>query len=388
MTRFLVHVQYLKGIGHLQRVKLIAEAAAARGMDVHIASGGLPLPALAPEGATIHQLPALQAGPAGFSDLRNEAMQPIDDGWRSERRDRMLALFEKIAPDILLVETFPFGRRALSFEMMPLLEAAHSRTPRPAILCSIRDILQLNRKPGRSAETAARLRDLFDAVLIHGDPAFMRLEETFPEAAKIADLLHYTGFVSAPGEAFEPHDDTPGGEIVVSMGGGAIGPALMDAALSTRPQTAFHDAPWRLITGPHLAESDFQRLCGAAPEAVMVERFRHDFRGLLAAARLSISFAGYNTVMDILRARVRSVLVTYGGEEGGETEQAMRAERLRERGLVSTLSDAELTPDKLGRAIESAASLPPQDRCDFDMEGATRSAEILLDYGSRTNGSR
>lgn len=385
MTRLLIHVQYLKGIGHLQRVKLIAEAAAARGMEVHIASGGLPLRALAPEGATIHQLPALQAGPASFSDLRNEAMEPIDDNWRNERRDRMLALFEKIAPDVLLIETFPFGRRALSFELMSLLEAAHSRTPRPAILSSIRDILQTNRKPVRSAETIARVREFFDAVLVHGDPAFMPLEETFPEADQIADLMHYTGFVTGPCEAFETHDDTPSGEVVISMGGGAIGPALLDAALAARPKTAFHQTPWRLITGPHLREGDLQRLCDAAPEAVTIERFRHDFRCLLSVCRLSISYAGYNTVMDLLRAQIPGVLVTYGGEKGGETEQAMRAKRLQDRGLISSLSDADLSPERLCQAIEEAAALPPQDRFEFDMEGAAKSADILSDYGSKAS---
>ena len=386
MTRLLIHVQYLKGIGHLQRVKLIAEAAAAQGMEIHIASGGLPLPGLDPEGATIHQLPALQAGPQGFSDLRNDAMQPIDENWRFERRDRMLALFEKIAPGILLIETFPFGRRALTFELLPLLEAARTSAPRPAILCSIRDILQMNRKPGRSAETVARLRELFDAVLIHGDPAFMRLEETFPKADQIADLMHYTGFVAAQRAAFEPHDDTPRGEVIVSMGGGAIGPALLDAALSARPKTPFHKTPWRLITGPHLDESDFQRLSRSAPQQVIVEPFRLDFRRLLSACRLSISYAGYNTVTDVLGAQVPGVLLTYSGPDGRETEQAMRAKRLRERGLVSVLSDAELSPERLCEAIEEAAALPPRSACPYDMNGAEKSVEILLDHGKRIGG--
>ncbi|MDH3582216.1 MAG: glycosyl transferase, partial [Hyphomicrobiales bacterium] len=90
MSRILIHVQYLKGIGHLQRMKLIAEATASLGAEVHIASGGLPLPNFAPSGVQIHQLPPLQAGPGGFADLRDESGQRVDDAWRAKRRDRLL----------------------------------------------------------------------------------------------------------------------------------------------------------------------------------------------------------------------------------------------------------------------------------------------------------
>ncbi len=380
MTRLLIHVQYLKGIGHLQRAKLIAEAAAARGLDVHIASGGLPVADFRPGGAAVHQLPALQAGPGGFTDLRDADGKPVDDAWRATRQDKLLALFRQVRPDILLVESFPFGRRALSYELVPLLEAAHGRSPRPAVLCSLRDILQTNRKPGRTKETLSRLREFFDGVLVHGDPDFVPLEETFARTPEIAGLLRYTGFVAADKEAFEPRPETPRGEVIVSTGGGAIGPALLDAALAARPDTPFHDTPWRLIAGPHLAQSDYERLLHTAPDGVAVERFRNDFRALMAAAKLSISYAGYNTVTDLLRARVPSVLITYGGEEGRETEQAMRAARLSGGGLAATLSDAELSPDTLLRAIEEADACRPVPACDFDLEGAAKSADILAGY--------
>jgi predicted glycosyltransferase len=378
MKRLLIHVQYLKGIGHLQRAKLIAEAAAAQGLDVHIVSGGLPVPGFDPDGATLHQLPALQAGPGGFTDLRDAEGCRVDDAWRAARRDKLLKSFAKLAPDILLIESFPFGRRALSFELIPLLETAHARAAPPTVFCSIRDILQTNRKPGRAEETVSRLRACFDGVLVHGDPRFAPLEETFPKAPEIKDLIRYTGFVAAPETVFEAEKDTPRGEVVVSAGGGAIGPALFDAALAARPNTVFRDTPWRLITGPHLGDKDFNRLYDTAPDGVAVERFRNDFRALLSSSTLSISYAGYNTVADLLRARVRSVLVTYGGPEGRETEQAMRAERLCRHGLTSALSDSEITADRLSKAVDDAAALPPLPECDFDLDGAGNTAKLLI----------
>lgn len=381
MTRLFVHVQYLKGVGHLQRVRLIAEAAAARGMDVHIASGGLPLPAFSPAGAHLHQLPALQAGPRGFADLRDEQGREVDERWLARRRDLLLALYAGISPDILLIESFPFGRRQFSFELIPLLEKARVQSPRPAIACSIRDILQETAKAGRAEETVSRVNDFFDTVLVHGDPGFARLEESFPACDAIASKIEYTGFVAAPVAAFEASPDVISDEVVVSAGGGAIGPALMAAALEARPMTPLADSPWRLIAGPHLPEDDYADLVARAGRGVTVERFREDFRSLLAGARLSISYAGYNTTSDILRAGVPAVLVSYSGPDGRESEQKTRAQKLARLGIASTLEDTELSAESLAAVISQVQGTGPAG-VEFDLDGAERTADLLMAMGA------
>ncbi|MGI9384900.1 MAG: glycosyltransferase family protein [Methyloligellaceae bacterium] len=376
MARILFHVQYLKGIGHLQRVRVIAEAAAARGHEVGILCGGLPLAAFAPDGVTVHQLPALQAGPDGFGDLRDADGRPAEKLYLDARRDRLLELFQDRQPDMLVIEAFPFGRRQLSFELVPLLDAAWALTPRPRIVCSVRDILQSPRKPGRDAETVEHLRTYFDHVLVHGDPSFANLRETFAATDEIAGLLAYTGLVAAPQSAFTPDPDTPSGEALVSVGGGAVGPKLLRTALQARAETSLAEAPWRLLAGPNLPDSDFQEIRGECSGGVTVERFRSDFRRLLAAASLSISYAGYNTTLDVMRARVPAVLVTYSGS-GGETEQRFRASRMAERGLASTLPDQELAPTSLARAIGEALETEPRSALELDLDGATTTADLL-----------
>lgn len=377
MTRLLIHVQYLKGIGHLKRIGLVAQAAAATGLDVHVASGGLPIPGFPPAGTTLHQLAPLQAGPSGFSDLQDGDGVPIDDAWRSARRDRLLALFGDLEPDQLLIETFPFGRRALSFELAPLLEAAAARAPKPIVLCSIRDILQRNRKPGRAEETMERLRTWFDGILVHGDERFARLEESFAPAREITQTLYHTGFVASPAADYAPTAQTPREEVIVSAGGGAVGPALLNAAIEARPETALRGACWRLLAGPNLPETDFAALKTKAGDGIILERFRDDFPRLLGSAALSISYAGYNTVCDLMQARCRAVLISFGGKDGHETEQADRAARLQERGFGIALPDSELTPERLAQAIGEALEMDPAGTPAFDMDGATRSAERL-----------
>jgi predicted glycosyltransferase len=40
-----------------------------------------------------------------------------------------------------MIEMFPFGRRRFHFELEPLLDHCYSKSPRPLILCSTRDVL-------------------------------------------------------------------------------------------------------------------------------------------------------------------------------------------------------------------------------------------------------
>lgn len=330
----------------------------------------------------MHQLPALQAGPGGFKDLRDANSIAVDTDWLARRRDKLLDLFRTAQPDILLIESYPFGRRQLAFELEPLLEAARATTPRPVIVCSIRDILQVKTRRQRNLDTVSMLRRSFDAILIHGDPSLATLDETFAEAASISDMVHYSGIVAAPASAFVPLDDTPKGEVVVSMGGGAIGPKLLNVALDARPKTSLADRSWRILTGPHLSEAAFNAVQSAAPVGVIVERFRDDFQRLLAASQLSVSYAGYNTCADVLRARVPAVLISYSGD-GGETEQKTRAEQFRTLGLASTISDTSLTSDLLAAAIDEAHQRSDSTDLDFELEGAARSAELLTALASR-----
>src|SRR5262249_34320614 len=189
--------------------------------------------------------------------------------------------------------TCPCGRRQFAFALLPLPDAAKRRGIGGAV--SLRDILVTKNDPVRLAEIVALIREHFDRVLVHGDPRLVRLEATFLAAAEIADRLAYTGYVA------ESHAPPPGGvesqEGVVSVGGGAVGRPLLQAALAARPRTSLATAHWRLITGPNLPEADFVALRAAAPKSVAIERFRSDFPTLLARSRLSISQAGYNTVM-------------------------------------------------------------------------------------------
>ncbi len=372
--RVLIHVQHLLGVGHLMRAARLASAAAAAGLETTLVSGGPPVPHLDPGRARLVQLPPMRADDESFASLVDGDGRPIDDAWRARRRDRLLELFAASRPDVLVTELFPFGRRQCRFELLPLLDAARRMRPRPAVACSVRDILQAGRKPGRTQESAALVRDRYDTVLVHGDPRLIRFEETFPLAAEIEDWLAYTGYVAPPAP---PAGGADSGEVVVSAGGGAVGAALLRAAAAARPLSALAQRTWRLLVGGDQGlAAELRRDPG-----LVVEPARPDFTRLLATAAVSVSQAGYNTAMDVLAARARAVFVPFVG--AGENEQSLRAARLADRlGGIEIVAEARLTAARLAAAIDRAAAgpRPDPDRMGahgLDLSGAETTARML-----------
>jgi len=108
---------------------------------------------------------------------------------------------------------------------------------------------------------------------------------------------------------------------------------------------------------------------------VIVERARNDFTLRLRNCVLSVSQAGYNTVVEALRAGARAVLVPYAG--GGESEQTSRARLLAGRGLVQVVEEHALAPQALAAAIERALAAPRPSAAQIDLDGARRSAELV-----------
>jgi len=374
--RVMFYVQHLLGIGHLMRARRIALALYDNNFSVALVTGGLPVSGFELPGVEQIALPAIAVQDGNFSELVDANGDKVDDNFKATRRQRLLDIFSRVQPDIVILEAYPFGRRQLRFELLPLIDAIQSSQPKPLLVCSIRDILQRNRKVGRGEETAELVNQYFDNILVHGDANFVTLDETFPFAQAIADKIVYTGLVCGPA----PSASGDSFDIVVSAGGGAVGSALLRKtmqAVAFLPGTT----SWCVITGPYLAQSEFDALASSAPANVTLQRFRTDFVSLLANARLSISQAGYNTVNDILQAGCRALLLPFCSH--GETEQADRAVRLNKLGLAMVLhndvmSDNSLSGRELANSIRDAMmQTAPVQTPVLNFDGANGTAVIL-----------
>jgi predicted glycosyltransferase len=381
--RVLFWVQQLLGSGHLKRAATLTGAMADAGLEVTLASGGMPA-SLQPRGVEVVQLPSIRASDPSFAQLVDAAGAPVAEAIWQERQARLQGLLAERRPQVLITEMFPFGRRAFRRELLPLLEAAAALRPRPWRLCSVRDILV--KKPAR--ESYAWMRDLalahYDRILVHSDPQLIPFDLTFPFAAALRDRLIETGYVvdaappPAPGEAPS--------EVLVSAGGGRVGAALLEAALAARAMTSLAQAPWRLVAGGNLAPDRFAALAARLPGGVAMDRHRADFDALMANSLLSVSQAGYNTVVEGLRLGKPMVLVPF--ETASETEQRIRAERLVSLGLAEAVWESELAATSLARAIDAAYRRPRDagpglDRATLNLDGAVTTARLVAALARR-----
>jgi len=371
--RVLLAVTHLLGVGHLTRAAAIARAFARAGHRTTLVSGGVPAPLVSTTGVELVQLPPVRTEGTAFTELLDEDGRALGEEGLRARRDTLLATMGAVRPDVVIAELFPFGRRVLATEFLALFEAARRQTPPARVFSSVRDVL-VAPKPGRVDETHRRLRACCNAVLVHGDPSLLALDRSWPRAQEIADLIRYTGYVDeGAGADQEGTGDSLRDAIVVSGGGSAAALPLFCAALGAaalRP-----GAPWRVLVGRGVPEGEFAVLRENAPGHVAVERARPGFRSLLRRSALSVSQAGYNTVVDLLCTRTRAVLVPF--ETGGETEQRLRADHLAARKLAQVLPQAELSAESLAACVDAALAAPRPPAAAIDLDGARRTVEIV-----------
>lgn len=339
-ARILIWTQHLLGVGHFMRTAHIAQGLGESGFDVVVASGGVTPAGFAAKGFRLVPLPAVQAKDAFFDALVDGSGADVTPVLMDQRRQILLSLHDALQPDCIITETFPFGRRLVEDEVLALLARVRERGRRVRIVASVRDVLQRPRKDARARDMVARAREAYDRVLVHGDPLLIPVAHSFPEMASIADLVVYTGYVGPAWPA--PQAERRG--VLVSAGGGAVGEALLLAAVAAKPLTRLRDEAWLVVSGP-LSQPGSLEASG-----IRFVRSLPDLPAQLARSVLSISQAGYNTMTETLAARTPCVAVPF--ETDREREQITRAQRLAALDLVSVVRSFDLAPEALARAVD------------------------------------
>lgn len=141
------YVQHLLGIGHIARASRVANALQADGFDVVLVTGGTPVPGFPGEGIRHVELPPIAVSDGSFSGLVDSSGKPVDDDFKKLRTDMLIGAYHGAKPDIVIIEAFPFGRRQVRFELLPLLHEIEDSEPRPLVMTSLRDILQEKPNP-------------------------------------------------------------------------------------------------------------------------------------------------------------------------------------------------------------------------------------------------
>jgi predicted glycosyltransferase len=372
----LFYCQHSLGMGHLVRSFALARALAGNFHVVFLNGGRMPENRSLPAGVEMVQLPPLGME-AGGQLVSLDPRYTVESA-KIARRLRLLECLAHHAPQVIVIELFPFGRKKFADELLPLLERARNRAaPSPLIICSLRDILvgarhDQQRHDDRAAELAATY---FDAVLVHADPSFARLEESFHPIRSLAVPVHYTGFVAAKQPAAA--NACRQRRVLVSAGSGIAGAPLFRAALAAQEILwRQRGLPMVLVAGPFLPEADWRELEHAARDRNGLELIRSvsDLGAKMDEVSLSVSQCGYNSAMDIIGAKLAALVVPFA--TGRENEQMNRARRLEQRGLLRVLEPDRLDGPVLARAIEELETFRPNP-AGLDLDGAARSAELV-----------
>src|SRR5881394_357197 len=194
MRKILFYSQHVLGMGHFVRAMEIA-----RGLTdfkIRFLNGGEKLEGFPhPPWVELVNLPPVKPD-AELKYIESTDPSQTLDQLKVSRREALLSEFEQFSPDVLILELFPFGRRQFVFELLPLLARARQRTPRPKVVCSVRDILVTQPDHVRhEAWVCELLNRYFDLVLVHSDPGFQTFQETFSRVTDIRTELRYTGYV-------------------------------------------------------------------------------------------------------------------------------------------------------------------------------------------------
>ncbi len=376
--KIIQYCQHVLGVGHFFRTLEICRAL--RDHDVLLVTGGAPVKADLPAHVRERRLPGLMMD----SDFKNmfstEAGKTVEEV-KEERRKILWDIFQKESPDILIVELYPFGRKAFRFELDPVLEGIRGgKLPSCRVVCGLRDIL-VEKKNAEKYENRVitLLNGFFDALLIHAAPGLLTLDETFSRTADISIPLVYTGFVTPapPPDARARIRGRLGLEenetlVTASAGGGKVGGPLLKATVRAFEKM---DGPHHLqvFAGPFLDDETFAFLKTFSSPTIRMSRFASDFLSWLAASDLSVSMAGYNTCMNIMAARPPALVWPFDQNR----EQRLRAGRLARLGGMRILEDEDLEPDRLADVMSRTLSRRERPGAGIDLNGAVNTARWL-----------
>jgi predicted glycosyltransferase len=378
--RLLFYCQHSLGIGHLIRSFSIADGLTNHFDVVFLNGGPLPEGQKPPEEIEIINLPPLGFD-ADMQLLSRDNSHSVAQAQRL-RVEIMRKALCSVKPEVLLIELFPFGRKKFAAELIPLLEDARFLSTPPMVVCSLRDIL-VERNQHHDELACHRANRYFDAILVHSDPHFARLEESFHPYSPLKVPVHYTGFVTRQQNGDAAEEPQRASRIVVSAGGGLVGEALLRTAIQAYEFVSVPDKPeMRVIGGPFIPERSWQDLekISQGKQGVSLFRSVPDLGVELRRASASISQCGYNTAMDILRSRVPALVVPFSGDK--QDEQMNRAHRLERLGALRVLEPERLDAQTLAAEIARLLEFQPNP-VRLDMNGVENTSQLLQNLVQR-----
>src|SRR5438067_3757662 len=381
-TRVAMYSQGMVGFGHIRRNASIAQALRGSALQPSIVliaeawqAGALLLPA----GVDCVTLPALRREADGGFNPR--FLLDVSDRDLIALRTRVIrSAMEVLEPDVLIVDYLPLG---VAGELATTLQRLRARGNTRCVL-GLRDVLydqETVRRTWAARANMDAIRDYYDAVWIYGDPAVFDPVREYDLAEHVAAKARYTGYLDqrprldlAGPQAAPLLENLPPGRLALCLvGGGHDGGALADAFL----QADFPpDTTGVLVTGPLMPWERRQRVRDDAQRRsdIHVLDFVPNPTPLIERADRVIAMGGYNTICEVLSFEKHALIVP---RVEPEPEQWIRAQRLRDLGLVDVLHPDGLSPQALTDWLARDPGPLPATCGRVDLGGLTRIPGLL-----------
>ena len=375
----------MHGFGHIRRNATIAHALRASAMQPVILmiaeawqAGAIPLPA----GVDCVTLPGLRKDPDGALNARS--LDVSDQEVLALRGKVIRKALKTFDPDVLLVDYLPLGA---GDELRRTLQRIR-KYGRTRCVLGLREVLQdpeTVRRTWTADGTVAAMRDYYDAIWIYGDPAVFDPVHEYGVFADVAHKVRYTGYLdqrprldAAGPRAAQMLANVPPPPTKLALcvvGGGLDGHALAEAFVTAELPPGMTGL---IVTGPYMPPEQRTRLLEHAqrhPRCDVLE-FIPDPTPLIDRADRIIAMGGYNTVCEVLSFEKHALIVP---RVQPEPEQWIRAERLRDLGLVDVLHPDDLSSRALSEWLSRDLGPQPASRSRVDVSGLTRIPVLLAE---------
>jgi predicted glycosyltransferase len=369
MTSGKIHVALyspgIVGLGHLRRNLLISQVLAESPLQsvnlmVTEAREASAFVNCMPPGMDCLTLPGLSKGTDGnckprYLDLPLKQVISL-------RARTIRAALKEFVPDLLIVDNLPRGAYR---ELDPTLKHLKAMGRTRCVL-GLRDVLDdswsVHRDWFRWKNEEAIL-EYYDEIWVYGDPAIYNMIDEYRFPSPISSKIRFVGYLDQrkriPFADSECSDlfaslSLPEGRLVLCLvGGGQDGERLAETFSQAELPP---DTCGIIVCGPFMSAQVHERLSQRAAEnpRLGVLKFINEPTMLMSRADRVIAMGGYNTVCEALSFEKRALIVP---RVKPRREQIIRAERLRDLGLIDMLLGDDLNPRALSEWM--ARDLPP-----------------------------
>ncbi|WP_375593627.1 glycosyltransferase [Algihabitans albus] len=270
---------------------------------------------------------------------------------------------EVFDPDLFIVDKEPLGLRG---EVAPTLGLMNQRGV-PCVL-GLRDVMddpEMLAHEWERKHVLPALSQHYDDIWVYGLPQICEPLVGLELPPSVAKRISYTGYLRRPAPAApqpfylekiaEPY-------VLVTVGGGGDGEAIVDWVLSAYESDASIPHPALIVLGPFMGseqQADFMARVNRL-EQVEALTFHPHVESLMQRAVGVVCMGGYNTFCEVLSFDKRALMIP---RTEPRLEQHMRAARAEDLGLVRMLEAGRSERDRSPKAMATALKgLPHQAR--------------------------